>query len=407
MACAALRLGEGVALFLHADKNGLALVRLGRGIHHVEDALSACGGGEDDIDLLGDAVDGLAHLLNIQQIRAQRSHIEHAANGEKAAYAAGNGVVDAAQVCHSGHHGTCIGLGHGACNAVVLVELAEGLHGLLLVGKDLDDLLSLDHLLNIAVEGTEGLLLALEVDAALAADGLDYQQHQEEERHGDEGQQRVHHQHHYEGGNEGQHVGEETGKAVADHLRNGVHIVGKATHHITGEVGVKIGYRQLLHLIEQILTDGGHRPLGHIDHQAGVDIAAKSGDNENTALQKEHFQKAGKIAGDNIVVQNGLEKIARCHRGDGGQQQTQRHQNKQQLILAQISQQAQEGLFRVAGTLEAVLVRPAAARRSVGLSHCLPPPPAEIHRPHGRCRRSPSVLHACPVPRWRRHPAPK
>ena len=134
------------------------------------------------------------------------------------------------------------------------------------MGKDLDDLLSLDHLLNIAVEGTEGLLLALEVDAALAADGLDHQQHQEEERHGDEGQQRVHHQHHHEGGHKGQHVGQETGKAVADHLRNGVHIVGKAAHHITGEVGVKIGHRQLLHLIEQILTDGGYRALRNTHH---------------------------------------------------------------------------------------------------------------------------------------------
>ena len=167
-------------------------------------------------------------------------------------------------------------------------ERRKVLHGLSLVGEDLDDLLSLDHLLDVAVESAQCLLLTAEVGAALAADGLDHQQHHQQKGHGDEGQQRIEHQHHDEGGHKGDGVGQEIGKAVADHLRYGVHIVGKAAHHVAGEVGVKIGHGQLLHLVEQFFTDPCHRALGNIHHQAGIDIVAQRREEEHPALQHQH-----------------------------------------------------------------------------------------------------------------------
>ncbi len=78
-----------------------------------------------------------------------------------------DGVADVAQLCGDGHDD--VGEAVGLLGAVLqlVVQLAEAVQGLLLVGEDLDDLLALHHLFDVAVHLAQVLLLGDEVLAAL------------------------------------------------------------------------------------------------------------------------------------------------------------------------------------------------------------------------------------------------
>jgi len=275
VAGAPLRLRQGIAVFLHADDDGLALIGLGLFVHDGEDALGAGRRGQQGVDLLADLAHRLAHLLDVQQVRAQRADVKYAADGQQAAHAAGDGVVDLAEVAHGGHHHAGIGLGSGGGVAVVAVEGGKALHGLALVVEYLDDLLAFDHLLDIAVQRAQRRLLPLEIGTAAAADDLHHQPHQAQEQESDQRQPRVQHDHHHHGAHKGQHVGDDAGEAAVQHLRHGVDVVGEAAHQVAGLVAVIVADGQLLQPVEQVLPQGGHRVLCHVDHDAGVGKGAQ------------------------------------------------------------------------------------------------------------------------------------
>ena len=172
-----IRLGQGaVGVFFYPFQRHLALVHLRLRLHDFKDPLRAGHGGENGVHLLGDLGDGLAYLLGILQKGRQPAQVA-TADGQQTAHAAGNGVVDVAQVSHGRHHSARIGLGLCGRVPVGLVQSGKAGFGGILVVKDLNDLLALDHLLDIAVHRADGLLLGGKVPAAAAADGLDHQQH--------------------------------------------------------------------------------------------------------------------------------------------------------------------------------------------------------------------------------------
>ena len=80
-----------------------------------------------------------------------------------------------------------------------IVAGRELVDGLLLVVEHLDDLLALDHLLNVAVEVAKSGLLPLEADPAASTDDLHHQQHQPQKGEGDKGQRPVQVQQHPDG----------------------------------------------------------------------------------------------------------------------------------------------------------------------------------------------------------------
>ncbi len=207
VAGAAVRLGEVFAVLFHPHQHGAALVGFRLGVHDGEDAFGAGHGGQQHVDLLADLGHRLGDLTHVHQVGAHGAHVEDAPQSQQAADAAGGGVVDAAQVAHSGHHGAGVGLGAGGGVPIGGVEGGELLHGLALVVEDLDDLLALDHLLDVAVEGSERCLLLLEIGAAAAAHELDHEAHHQQEEHGDERQPPVEHEHHDQCAEEGQHAG--------------------------------------------------------------------------------------------------------------------------------------------------------------------------------------------------------
>ena len=110
-----------------------------------------------------------------------------------------HGVVDAGEVGGGGHHGPGVGLGRGGRCLIGIVAGGELVDGLLLVVEHLDDLLALDHLLNVAVEVAQSGLLPLEADPAASTDDLHHQQHQPQKGEGDKGQRPVQVQQHPDG----------------------------------------------------------------------------------------------------------------------------------------------------------------------------------------------------------------
>ena len=179
-------LGHGAVLLLCGPHQlDLALVHLRLRLHDLEDALGAGHGGEDGVHLLGYLGDGLAHLPGVLQEGRQIAQSEGPRlDGEDSAHTAGQGVVHIGQVAHDGHHDAAEDLGPGAGLAVGLVELVEALLGRGLVVEDLNDLLTLDHLLDIAVHRAHRFLLSGEIPAAAAADDLDHLQHHKQHGEG-------------------------------------------------------------------------------------------------------------------------------------------------------------------------------------------------------------------------------
>ena len=353
VAGAAVRLRQGIAVLQHPHQGGAALIRLGVGVHHGKNALRAGYGGQQGVHLLADLAHRLGHLLDIQQVRAQGADIEHTGDGQQAAHAAGDGVVDAGEVAHGRHHGPGIGLGHGGGVAIGAVAGGELVQGLLLMVKDLDDLLTLDHLLNVAVETAQGRLLLLEAGAAAAAHALHHQEHQPQEHEGDQRQRPVQVNQHEHGAHKGDEVGHHAGEAVADHVGHGVHVVGEAAHQVAGLVGVEIPQGQGLEPAEQILPQGGHGPLGDADHQAGIGIGAPGGHQEHPAHGHQHPEKPREIPGGDIV-QGGLEEVAAGHGAHGAEHQAHRHHDQRRLIAADIGQELPHGAPEILGPLIAV-----------------------------------------------------
>ena len=403
-------LPERPVLLLRPDQHSLALVRLGLLLHHGEYALCAGHGGQDGIHLLAHLGNGLGHLLYIQQVRRQGANVPHAADGQQAAHAAGHGVVNAGEVAHGGHHGAGVGLGGGGRLAIALVEGVKLVDSLLLVVKDLNDLLALDHLLHIAVHRAQGRLLPLKAHPAAPADGLYRQEHQCQESKGDKRQHPVQVQHHPDGPQEGQDAGDEVCKAGVDHLRNGVDVVGKPAHKVTGLVGVKVPQGQGLHLVKQIPPYGRYGVLGNVDHNPRIGVGAQARQGEGPAQQAQHFDQSREIPRQNIVVDNGLEQVAGEDGPSAAHQQAQCHQHQSSLIPAHVFQQLFHGALHVFGLLIPMALTAAGAvgpGSAFCFSHRWHLLPAGIHTLPCKFRWFSAALHGCPHRIFCRRPAPR
>ena len=177
-------------------------------------------------------------------------------------------------------------------------------------------------------------------------------------------------------------------------------------------MGVEVAQGELLQLVEQILPQGGHRALGHPHHDAGVHIGAQGRQHEHQSHQHQQLQQTGEVAGEDVVVDGGLEKVAAGHGAHGAEQQADGHQHQQPLIAAHIVQQL---LHRAPQVLRALITVAAGAvagsagtagRHGIFLfSHRCSPLPAETDRLPDRSDWTPSAVHGSPYRRSCRRPA--
>ena len=117
-------------------------------------------------------------------------------------------------------------------------------------------------------------------------------------------------------------------------------------------MGVEIPQGQPLHLVEQVLPDLSHSVLGHMDHDAGIGVGAGSTRHIDRRHKAQHFGKARKITGQDIVVDEGLEQVRSAHIAGGADDQQDHHQHQQGLVPPQIAHQFTQGSPQVLGLLE-------------------------------------------------------
>ncbi len=147
------------------------------------------------------------------------------------------------------------------------------LTGFSFVTEDLDNLLTVNHFLNVAVQIGKGFLLCHKVAAAFLHNNFG-KLHNEEK----------HYQHHYcQPDTDVQHAEEHRGygkggrnklcHGLGNHLTKGIRIVGVKTHDVTVGVGVKITDGQFLHFFKHLITDGFQSALGCGYHLSVIKIS--------------------------------------------------------------------------------------------------------------------------------------
>ena len=304
-----------------------------------------------------------------------------------------------AGIAHSGHHCSGKGLRVGRALLIGVVALVKSLFGLGLVVKDLYDLLPLDHLLNIAVDIPQILLLRPEVPAAALAYGHNNQEHQPQGKQRHQKQYWAEVQHHANNARKGQRVGKQTHQTVIQNLVDGLDIVGIAAHQFAVGVGVKVAEGQALHPGEEVLPDGMGGLLGDVDHNPGIGEAEQSRADIHPRHESQHLRQTLEIAWNNAVVNQELEQIRAADGTHRVQRQADGHHYQQPFRPAYIRHQLPDGLSHIFGRLEA-----AGSASSMWSRHQYSPPPAEINRCRGRFRCWTSAPSVSPSPQFVRRP---
>ena len=303
-----------VAVVLGVHQRHIALVGLAGLVHHLEDTLCTGQCHDDAVGLHGHLTDGHVEAL----VQAQESHhrakgrAAHAAHGHGCACQCADGIADVAQLGVDRHHD----VGKAVCfvGAVLqlVVQLAETVQRLLLVGEHLDDLLAFHHFFDVAVQLAQIPLLLDEVFAGLLGDLFGAEHHQRHHQHGDDRQLPAEHAHAEEHRNNGNGAGHQLRDALTEHLAQGIHVVGVHGHDIAMGMLVKILDGQALHVGEQLGAQVAQGALRHVDHDAGVAPRCQNANDVDDAYPQQSRSQRGKIRvlllghGYDVIVHQGL-----------------------------------------------------------------------------------------------------
>ena len=136
-----------------------ALVHLGLKVHGGKQALGTGQRVEQEVAELRKLVDGHGGLAHKDQVARERTYVGEPLDAEHAARHGDDGIVDVANHDSHGHHG--VGIAHGGGAGAAKLVVAAGKAGDIrrLTVKDLDDLLTRDHLFDISVQVAKRCLL--------------------------------------------------------------------------------------------------------------------------------------------------------------------------------------------------------------------------------------------------------
>ena len=379
-------LGERAVFLLGVDKRHIAVVRLRLGIHERENARCAGQCCDDGVELVGDLRDrvckparereeGCDHTER-ERVHARQAEVRRAGNRHRAADDGDDDILQVTYGVHHRHHA----VGHAAGARGVFrpdaVAAAQLRLALPLVAEDLDDLLAVDHLLNIAVEIGQRRLLRHEV-AADAAGELAHEH--ENERHDgahDQRQPDADVQHAEKHDRQRKHGRHELRHGLRDHLAQRIGIVRIQAHDVAVRMRVKVADGQALHLFKHLVADALERALRDRDHAAVIQPCGQRTDKIYAADGDQRTDQAGIVRrrraehGHDIAVDQLLQEHGRGRACDRAQQDADRHEHERALIGAHIRQQALE---RLGIKLWAFRHRPRL-------------PSAGTHRPRGKFR---------------------
>ena len=386
----AVRLDPVEVAALARQRDG-ALVDLGRGVQHVENALRTGQRQHDGVELICDLADPVGECADVLQERDEDT-AGALASQPQCADGAGDGIEHVRQVVQDraddGRGRRC----HGRGAVQRLVDRLKIGHDLLFVREDLDIALSCDHFLNVAVYGRGVLLLcAVAVAADLCRDAHD-KQHDGAQNDHDGKQPHGQHEHHGDGARERGDGDEHLRDAVLQQLVRRLDVVRVIAHEAAVRIGVKIADGQLLHTGKQLRAQLTHDDGARFEHKA-VEQVVRHGAEEiqraETGQQAQIFC-VGLIRRDAAFLQKIGQRahaVGRADRAGHIGQNGCHGADEQHAAVTEIAEQAEQ---RVQGRLRAAVIP------KLNSGHAAHPPPASgCHRRRDKSGCAPSAPHAC------------
>ena len=249
------------------------------------------------------------------------------------------------------------------------------------MAEHLDDLLAVDHLLDIAVDPAERLLLLEEVLRGLTAQLFNDLEHDAHAEQYEQRQPYIRHQHADEHRDNGHRRGKHLRHGLAEHLLQRIGIVGEMAHQIAVGMRIEVANRQLLHMREHLVTHLFEHALRNADHQPVVDKRSCNADEIDHRHAHQRMQQTGKHRRclqqqrRNIVVDQAFEEHGACHVCHSRQQNADEYNHKLYAVaLLNIFHKTSERLFRIFAALAAHHASAAAGSAHLRSCHYFSPP---------------------------------
>ena len=305
------------------DQHDLALVHFRLFVQQVKDTLAAGQSHDDGVELHGDLADG---------------HVQGAVEGQKAGQLAQGQACHARQSQRTADHGAEhigkvaqlgvsrtaeVGVTVGLIRAFkqLVIELIKLLNGFFLVAEHLNDLLAVHHLFNVAVHRTNITLLGNKVLGRVGGKILGDQQHNPDYDQGEHRQRHAEYNHGNQHADNGNSAVQQLRHALADHLAQGINIVGIQRHDIAVGVAVKVFDGQRLHMGKHFIAQALQGALGNVSHHTGLGKGGNNADAVKACRAGDGMGQAGKITallfqqGQDVAIDQGLHEQSALHVG--------------------------------------------------------------------------------------------
>ena len=215
--------------------------------------------------------------------------------------------------------------------------------------EDFNNLLSVNHFFNEAVNSTQGFLLFHEIGAALSGDFLDgLENHYHGNQH-KQGQPEAEVQHGTEDSQNGDTGREHLRHTLGNHLAKGIGIVGVVAHDVAVGMGIEVTDGKLLHLGEHGIADVLQCSLCNDSHHPVVNQRSHNTGGKDEAHGGNDFQQFGEVealvqqhGGDEIIDQC-LNEQSGGNGSAGTDENTDHNENQLNPICAQIGEKAADG----------------------------------------------------------------
>ena len=155
--------------------------------------------------------------------------------------------------------------------------------------KNLNYPLAFNHFFDIAVNGTKIFLLFTEGISTFLSHCSNAKEHDTNHEHYQQGQKWAENYHHGQHPNHGNDGRKELGKALAQHITEGVCVVGVQGHGFAVAFAVKVAQGKAFHVAEHGLADFQQGSGGNAQHDSTVGIAS----NGSHQIDYSHSQQKG------------------------------------------------------------------------------------------------------------------
>ena len=347
---------KAAALFGAVHKGDFAGILLGGLVDKLENSLSAGNRHNDGVYLLRNLSDRLAEAAGKLQKRSNyaegehvhpgKTHVGNAFYGKSAAHYCDDYIKHIAKTVHKGHKGVGVFVRVGNVGAKLAVAAVKGFLCLFFVVKDLYNLLTVYHFLDIAVHSGDGALRAHKVAAGFACDSAHKLHHKEAEHKHNGGKQKALIQH----GNRNEHNGQnglnDLRQALRKHHTKCVRVVCVIAHYIAVAVGVKVFDRKCLHMLKHIVTHIFEHALSYLRHNSVIEQRRKYADKieaRHSAKRPNKRRKVRRCLTDkrfNVVVNKGFKEQRRRNACQGAEHYAYDYKNHLCAVPAEVAEQS-------------------------------------------------------------------